>query len=107
MITVTENAGKELTAFFADKDKSPIRIFLGPGGCQGPRLALALDEATADDQVENTVGFDFVINKELLQSIGGVTIDASSMGFSVTPEIALASASGCSACPSGSSGCCG
>ena len=28
MIKLTENAKKELTAFFADKEKSTIRVFL-------------------------------------------------------------------------------
>ncbi len=32
MINVTENALKELEAYFADKDKSPIRVYLSPGG---------------------------------------------------------------------------
>ncbi|KAF1075654.1 hypothetical protein MKHDV_01787 [Halodesulfovibrio sp. MK-HDV] len=32
MFTLTENAHKELAAYFADKDKSPIRIYLAPGG---------------------------------------------------------------------------
>lgn len=32
MIELTESARKELDAYFADKDKSPIRIYLAPGG---------------------------------------------------------------------------
>ncbi len=32
MLTVSESARKELEAYFADKDKQTIRIFLAPGG---------------------------------------------------------------------------
>lgn len=32
MITITESARKELEAYFADKDKGTIRVYLAPGG---------------------------------------------------------------------------
>ena len=32
MIKLSENAKKELDAFFATKEKSTIRVFLAPGG---------------------------------------------------------------------------
>lgn len=32
MIDLTDNARKELEAYFADKDKTPIRVYLAPGG---------------------------------------------------------------------------
>lgn len=32
MFELTENACKELEAYFADKEKSPIRVYLAPGG---------------------------------------------------------------------------
>lgn len=32
MITVSDAARKELEAFFADKPKSGIRVYLAPGG---------------------------------------------------------------------------
>lgn len=32
MIVLTDNARKELNAYFADKETSPIRIYLAPGG---------------------------------------------------------------------------
>ena len=32
MIEVTENAAKELRAYFTDKELAPIRVFLAPGG---------------------------------------------------------------------------
>lgn len=32
MLEVSENALKELDTYFANKEKSPIRIYLAPGG---------------------------------------------------------------------------
>ena len=32
MVNVSDNAMKELEAYFSDKDKSPIRVYLAPGG---------------------------------------------------------------------------
>ena len=32
MLQVSENAKKELDAYFADKEKTPVRIYLAPGG---------------------------------------------------------------------------
>ena len=49
MITLSENARKELEAYFADKERQTIRVYLAPGGCSGPRLVLALDEPGDED----------------------------------------------------------
>ncbi len=32
MVTLTDNAIRELDAYFADKPKSAIRVYLAPGG---------------------------------------------------------------------------
>lgn len=32
MITLSENARNELEAYFADKERQSIRVFLAPGG---------------------------------------------------------------------------
>ena len=65
----------------------------------GPRLALALDEPLDSDDVIEEAGFRFCINKELLAQIKGVSIGISYMGFTLDPEVPLAS--------SGDSGSCG
>ena len=46
MLELTDSACKELESYFADKEKSDIRIYLAPGGCCGPQLMLA-DAAAA------------------------------------------------------------
>ena len=106
MFTLTENARRELDAFFADKEKTPIRLYLAPGGCSGPRISLALDEVREDDVTQESAGYTFCIDKELWTSLGGVSIDVTAMGFLVVPEIPLPNTGGCG-CPSCGSGTCG
>ena len=85
MLTLTDAARKELEGFFADREKATVRIYLAPGGCSGPRLALALDEAGENDTRIEQGGFAFCINNELLQQVKSVSIDANYLGFLVTP----------------------
>lgn len=86
MLTLTDAAQKELEGFFADREKATVRIYLAPGGCSGPRLALALDEAGENDTRIEQGGFAFCINNELLQQVKSVSIDANYLGFLVTPK---------------------
>lgn len=107
MITLEDSARQELDAYFTDKEKSPIRIYLAPGGCSGPRLALALDEPNDDDATEEQNGYTFAVNKTLLEQIEGVSISIAMGGFMVEPEKPLPSmGGGCGGCGS-SSNCCG
>ncbi|CAK7030696.1 IscA/HesB family protein [Desulfovibrio sp. 1188_IL3213] len=103
MLELTESARQELDAYFKGKEKSDIRIYLAPGGCTGPRLALAIDAATEDDQSEEQGGFTFCINKDLLGQIEGVKIDLTHMGFMVEPTVPLpqSGGGGCSGCSGG------
>ncbi|MFV0420690.1 IscA/HesB family protein [Oleidesulfovibrio sp.] len=106
MITLLESAHKELDAYFSDKEKASIRIYLAPGGCSGPRLALALDEAGEADKTAEAGGYTFVMNTDLHQQVGNVTIDVTCSGFTLTPQIPLPGGGGCGGCGS-SSNCCG
>lgn len=106
MITLETTAKQELDAYFADKEKSSIRIYLAPGGCSGPRLALALDEPNDEDATADEQGYSFAINKTLLDQVKGVTIKLAYGGFMIEPEVALPSAGGgCGGCGSSSSCC--
>lgn len=107
MFTLTENARKELDAFFSDKPKSTVRIYLAPGGCSGPHLGLALDDAGEDDEILEQDGYTFCAAKSLWEQIGGVTMDVSAMGFTLAPVNPLpSSGSSCGSC-CGSCGSCG
>ena len=98
MFEVTDSARKELDAFFDDREKTPIRVYLAPGGCGGPRLALALDEPGDADKVFDEKGYSFCINSELFDHAKNVKIDFSDMGFSIQSELDLGVGGGCSGC---------
>lgn len=104
MLTLSATAREELDAFFADKDKSPIRVYLAPGGCSGPRLNLALDNPGEEDAVIEDNGYTFCIHNTLYKDAKNITIDFSDMGFSIKSELQL-DGGGCS--PSACSGCSG
>lgn len=101
-LEMTEDAKKELDAYFKDKEKGTIRIYLAPGGCSGPRLALALDEKTDEDDAVELDGYTFVIGKKLAEETGDIKLELGDMGFMVIPEKPLPAPQG-----GGCGGCCG
>lgn len=107
MITLSENARKELDAYFTDKEKMGVRVFLAQGGCSGPRLALALDDATDGDAVFEDSGYKLLIEKDLFEQTGNVAVDMSYMGFTVDTEkeVAGVGMGGCASCGGGCGGC--
>lgn len=102
MFQVTDSAVRELDAYFDGKEKSAIRVYLAPGGCAGPRLALALDAPGDQDSVFDEKGYAFCVNSELYDAAKSITVDFSDMGFAVQSELQLGGG-GCS--PSCCSGC--
>lgn len=101
MLQLTDAAREELDAYFADKEKTSLRVYLAPGGCSGPRLGLALDEPTDADSVFEDNGYSFCVNSDLFAAAKSITIDFSDMGFAIQSELSLGG--GCS--PSCCSGC--
>lgn len=105
MITLSDAARQELEAYFTDKERSPIRVFLASGGCQGQRLALALDAPGEADVVfpeEN--GFTLCMEQALFDATGNVTIDMNYMGFTVDSENPVGGGGGCASCGGGCAG---
>lgn len=102
MFQVSDDAIRELDAYFDGKDKSPIRVYLAPGGCSGPRLALALDAPGDEDSVFDEKGYAFCVNNELYAAAKNISVGFTEMGFSVESELQLGGG-GCS--PSCCSGC--
>jgi Fe-S cluster assembly iron-binding protein IscA len=103
MFELSESARKELEAYFAGRERGTIRVYLAPGGCCGPRLALGLDAAQDDDRTFSEGGFDFCINGGLLSTVGGIAVDLAYTGLTVTPSIPLSDGAapacgGCSGC---------
>jgi Fe-S cluster assembly iron-binding protein IscA len=112
MLELTDSARHELDTYFQDKDKTPIRVYLAPGGCAGPRLALALDDPKPDDEVIALEGgLTFLVEKELFAAAQPITVDATYAGFAVSSSLQFAGggcgcSSGCgSPADSGGAGC--
>ena len=110
MITLTQDAEKELTAYFAanpDVQKS-VRLYLAPGGCCGPAVAMALDEANDQDETEEVAGIMFCTSKTFYANVGAFTVDANYTGFHITTEKPLPNTGGqggCASCGGGCGGC--
>ncbi len=108
MLTITEHAKAALDAFFTDRPRAAVRIYRAPGGAEGPRLALVLDNPTEDDRVFTQEGYTFCIHAGLLATVGGVTLDCVDDDFVLRPLNPFAQpAGGCAGCRGGSCGSCG
>ncbi|SIN74441.1 IscA/HesB family protein [Halodesulfovibrio marinisediminis] len=99
MFTLTDDARKSLDAHFQDRELASIRIYLAPGGCSGPRLALAMDEPSDEDTVLAADPYSFCINKDLLDKTGALTVDIHCHGFVIESENPMGG--GCGSCGGG------
>ncbi|WP_446011202.1 IscA/HesB family protein [Candidatus Electrothrix sp.] len=116
MIEVTETAIVNVKEYLNQgKIESPIRIFIMQGGCSGPGLGLAIDDAREDDLTFEQDGVNFLVEKALAESCGAIKVDylesssgcgCSGGGFKITSEKPLPGAGeGCGgSCSSGA--CC-
>ncbi len=89
MIHLTEIAIKEFGAYFAVNPKTSIRLFMVPGCCTGPSLAMTQDGPNDKDKVFEVEDLSFCIEASLLEQVRSVTIDVNEMGFQVIPEVPL------------------
>lgn len=105
MVTVTQPAKAQLDAYFSENEKAPIRIFLASGSCAGPRLSLALDEPKDTDDVFDTEGYSFVVDKDLLTQAKPLTVDFACSGFTVDSSLELGSGGCGGGCSCSSGGC--
>lgn len=104
MLTLSQPAKDQLDAYFADKEKTPIRIFLTSGGCSGPQLALALDDPKDTDDVLEEGGYRFLVDKELLEQAKPLGVDFTDRGLSISSNLQLGGG-GCSCCSHASPSC--
>lgn len=102
MFTLTDDARKSLDAHFQDRELASIRIYLAPGGCSGPLLALAMDEPSDEDTVLTAEPYSFCINKDLLDKTGALTVDIQCHGFVIESENPIGGG-GCGSCGGGCS----
>ncbi len=111
MLEATEMAVTKLKEYFQDNNvTSSLRVFVQQGGCSGPSLALALDEAKPEDEVYTNQEITFLVEKNILRQCGEISIDfvdaGPRSGFSISSTIPLpGSGGGCSSGSCGSQGC--
>ncbi len=105
MLELTADAKKELDAYFADKEKSPVRIYLAPGGCSGPRLSLALDDPNQNDATFEVEGYTFCMDKEMAQEATFLKVGISYQGFVVDSDLEIPAGAGGGSCGSSCGGC--
>ncbi len=113
MLEVTAQANEKLVAYMKDNSiTSSLRIMLMQGGCSGPSLGLALDEEKPLDELFQRQDLTFLVEKNLLQQCGSITVDyiesGSRSGFNINSAIPLpGTGGGCSSgsCSSGGCGC--
>lgn len=101
MLSVTENAQKQIACFFEETAPKPIRVFLS-NGCGGPQISMALDEEGPDDRTFEFAGVQYLVDKTFLTQAQPIEIDFAGNGFTISSSLELAS--GCGGC--GSSGQC-
>jgi iron-sulfur cluster assembly accessory protein len=116
MLEVTESAASNVKEYLKQQNiDSAIRVTMMSGGCSGPSLGLALDEAKENDLTFEEGGVNFLVEKALSETCGAIKVDylesssgcgCSGGGFSITSENPLPGAGeGCGgSCSSGS--CC-
>jgi Fe-S cluster assembly iron-binding protein IscA len=104
MLNVTPSAIQAVADYFRTTAVKPIRIFLTQG-CGGQQLAMALDEIKPSDAIHETDGFQFIMDKQLLEAAQPVEIDHANQGFSISSQLELGG--GCQSCGTAGSCCSG
>ncbi len=109
MLTISENAQKELDTFFSGRPdlNKTVRIYLTGGCCSGPSLAMALDDPKDNDVTETVSGILYCIEKDLAERTGSISLDLGYMGFLLMPEHPLSDPSQAGGCCSSCGGGCG
>ncbi|MCI5132559.1 MAG: adhesin [Candidatus Electrothrix sp. EH2] len=109
MLEVTESALTNVKEYLRQqKIESAVRVVMMSGGCSGPSLGLALDEAKENDLTFEQDGMSFLLEKSLAETCGAIKVDyldsssgcgCSGGGFTITSEKPLTGdGGGCNSC---------
>ncbi len=107
MVEVTPQASEAIKAIMAEKSlDGTLRIFLQQG-CGGAQLALGVDELKPTDDSYEADGLTYVVDKELSEITGKLTLDylneAAQAGFTISSEKPLPTPEGEGGCGCGCS----
>lgn len=80
MIILTDEGKRALDRYGKAGSIPPLRIYLR-SSCAGMRLMLAQDESGEYDDIIETDGYTFIIDKNLRQKASPITIDGSRLGI--------------------------
>ncbi len=97
MIEVTEKATRLMGSYFAGKEKQSIRIFVKIGGCGIRTLGISLEPVTPTDFVFKQDGFQYVVDRQLIERIHPIIVDSDGVKFLLS-GIGVSSTSGCGTC---------
>lgn len=76
-----------------------VRIFVAGYACSGPQFGLALDDKKEGDLVDDSNSVAFIIEKDLDEQFGEITIESMGEGFIVRPsKVGPSSCCSCSGC---------
>jgi Fe-S cluster assembly iron-binding protein IscA len=74
-VNLEARAGQAIKSFLAEKGiQRPLRIHLQFTGCCDPSLGLSVDSIREPDLIEEVDGLTFVIDPEVYQLVGNITI---------------------------------
>jgi iron-sulfur cluster assembly protein len=77
MITVTDNAFRQLQSLVAEKGEpgKGLRLLVEHGGCAGMQYGMGLDEPKDGDEIVERDGVRVMVDAESLPYLKGATID--------------------------------
>lgn len=78
-----------------------VRLFIDGHHCSGPSFGLALDNVKENDMQYSYDDLLFVMDKEIFEEYGDMSVDFAYGGYAVKPVKELEN-SGCASCSSGS-----
>ena len=97
MLEVTPRALQLVREHFKDKKIKPIRLFVKLGGCGIRSFGVALDKPKDSDHVFEVDGFQYIVNKVLLEQVKPIKVDSDGFGFRISGS-GIAPRHGCGNC---------
>ena len=105
-VKLESRAGQAIKSFLAEKGiQRPVRIHLQFTGCCDPSLGLSVDSIRKPDLIEEVDGLTFVIDPEVYQLVGNITIsyidEIGRKGFILTSDKPVSEWDGLGVCAIG------
>lgn len=97
MIEVTPRATEVMSKQFKGRKRRPIRLFVKLGGCGIRSFSMALEKPTKKDSVFEIGGFQYVVDKVLLERVQPIKVDSDGFGFRISGS-GVAPHHGCGNC---------